>query len=507
MKKKTLLALFAAALLAASCCTQSSIPSEVTISKDVLQDKIKGGWAGQIIGCTFGGPTEFQYSLLMDERIEIAWPEHYIKQYFEKSPGLYDDVYMDLTFVKVFEEEGLDAPIESFAYAFANAEYPLWHANAQGRYNILNGIMPPASGHWLNNPHAEDIDFEIEADYAGLMSPGMVNSAAHYCDGIGHMMNSGDGYYAGVYMAAMYSLAFVCDDVETVVREALKVIPEESLYYMAMADVIAWHTEFPNDWKKTWFEANMKYGYDIGCPEGVRTAFNIDGVINSAYVLIGLLYGEKDFAKTLEIATRCGQDSDCNPASAGGILATMLGYEAIDEVWKAPLEEVADIPFAYTDISFNKASEMSFNQALQVIERGGGSVSESDVTIKVQTPEVIPFEQNFAGLEPSDILFVRDVLSNVEKIDFNGSGVVVRYNFLRTSSFKDESYVAEVDAYLDGQFSRKLLLPAYGNAASPEFYYNYEIPAGDHSLSFKWLNPKAGIDLRLSRVLVYSQKK
>lgn len=495
-----------AAVVAVSCCTKNVIPSEITISKSVLEDKIRGGWAGQIIGCTYGGPTEFQHTFIIDERTGISWTEHCIKDAFDNRPGLYDDIYMDLTFVDVFDKEGLDAPIESFANAFAHAKYPLWHANAQGRYNILQGIMPPESGNWLNNPHADDIDFEIEADYAGLMSPGMVNSAAHYCDGIGHMMNSGDGYYAGVYMAAMYSLAFVCDDIATVVKEALKMIPGESLFGTAMADVIGWYEKYPSDWKQTWFELNKKYGYEYGCPDGVRTGFNIDGLLNSAYVIIGLLYGGEDFFKTIDIATRCGQDSDCNPASAGGILATMLGYEAIDGVWKAPLEEVADRPFEYTDISFNKAVELSMKQALEVVGRAGGTVSDSDVTIKVQEPCAVPFEKNFEGLKPSDILFVRDVLGNVEKIDFNGSAVVVRYNFLKTSDFTGKDYVAEVEAYLDGEFSKKLILPAEGNGQSPEFYYNYSIPAGDHSLTFKWLNPRKGIDIRLSRVLVYERE-
>ena len=34
--------------------------SAVTLSKEQLQNKIKGGWAGQTIGVTFGGPYEFQ---------------------------------------------------------------------------------------------------------------------------------------------------------------------------------------------------------------------------------------------------------------------------------------------------------------------------------------------------------------------------------------------------------------------------------------------------------------
>ena len=50
---------------------------------------------------------------------------------------LYDDIYMDLTFVDVFEKKGLDAPVKDFAEAFAQAEYPLWHANQAARYNIL----------------------------------------------------------------------------------------------------------------------------------------------------------------------------------------------------------------------------------------------------------------------------------------------------------------------------------------------------------------------------------
>ena len=58
---------------------------------------------------------------------------------------------------------GLDAPVDSFAVAFANAGYVLWHANQAARYNILNGIMPPESGHWKNNPH-----YDISAINRGI---------------------------------------------------------------------------------------------------------------------------------------------------------------------------------------------------------------------------------------------------------------------------------------------------------------------------------------------------
>ena len=77
-----------------------------------------------------------------------------------------------------------------------------------------------------------------------------------------------------------------------------------------------------------------------------------------------------------------GRIRDCNPASAAGILGTMLGYSHIPEYWMSNLKEVEDMDFAYTTISLNKAYKMSFDQALQVIERNGGKVEAESVTIK-----------------------------------------------------------------------------------------------------------------------------
>ena len=506
---KKLLIACATLLSLASCGVTPSarIPSEVTLSQEVLMDKIKGAWAGQIIGCTYGGPTEFRYATTINDNIPIKWDEHRIKWYYDHAPGLYDDIYMDLTFVEVFEKEGLDAPVASFAKAFAEAGYPLWHANQAARYNILHGVMPPESGHWKNNPHADDIDFQIEADYAGIMAPGMPNAASHFSDEIGHIMNYGDGWYGGVYVANMYALAFVCDDIETVCTEALKSIPAESRYYKCMADILGWHKQYPDDWEIAWALANKKYGFDIGCPAGVYAAFNIDAVINSAYILIGLLYGEGDFGKTIDIATRCGHDSDCNPASAGGILATMLGFEAIPETWKQPLYEVADRNFKYTDISFNRACQMSFSQALQVVERYGGKVGESDVTIRVQTPEPVRYEQSFEGLWPKEKIQVADKsIRSAGELSFEGRGVAVGHRIVDTKEFAEKDYEAQVEVYLDGALSKTVLLPVKANNYLQEIYSNYDLSEGTHTLSFKWLNPVKGVDIQIRYILPYETR-
>ncbi len=75
---KSIYAIAATAMVLMSC--GSGTPSEVSISKETLQDKIKGGWAGQTIGCTFGGPTEFRYrGTMINDNIPIEWPDGYIK--------------------------------------------------------------------------------------------------------------------------------------------------------------------------------------------------------------------------------------------------------------------------------------------------------------------------------------------------------------------------------------------------------------------------------------------
>lgn len=498
--------LIIAAVCLLAAATQAEAKKDYVISRDVLMDKIRGAWAGQIIGCSYGGPTEFKYATFIDKNVDIPWDAHAIKYWYDNVPGLYDDVYMDLTFVDVFAKEGLDAPLESFAKAFANAGYQLWHANLKARYNILYGGMPVTeTGYWENNPHADDIDFQIEADYAGIMAPGMPNAATYYSDGIGHLMNYGDGWYGGVYVAAMYSLAFVSNDIEYVVKEALKTIPKGTRYYNCMSDVISWHKQYPEDWHITWALANDKYGWDIGCPDMVFGALNIDAVINSAYILIGLLYGEKDFYKTIDIATRCGQDSDCNPASAGGILATMLGYSGIPEYWKAPLYEVADRNFKYTDISFNKASELSFDQALQVIERNGGKVEADKVTIKREAPVAVRFEQGFTGHYPYKYFDVRKSVTKAGVAPFEGIGCVVKGNPQLPKGYQPHGYVAEIDVYLDGEFDKTVLIPVDGPAVPAEFYAKYNLPAGKHTVELKWKNKgDEPADLIFRTVLAYS---
>ncbi len=513
MKKALNFIIILAALLLLASCGDSGrpvtgLPSGAVISLNDLQDKIKGGWAGQTIGCTFGGPTEFKFKgTMIQDYQQMEWYDDYIKEIFELDPGLYDDVYLDLTFVDVLEKYGLDAPADSFALAFAKEDYKLWHANQAARYNILNGIMPPESGHWMNNPHADDIDFQIESDFAGMMAPGMINSAAELCDRIGHIMNYGDGFYGGVFMAGMYATAFISNDIYYIIEQGLKPIPKESRFRQAISDVILWHEKYPGDWKQCWFEFEKKHTSEKGCPEGVFNAFNIDASVNAAYVVIGLLYGEKDFFRTMDIATRCGQDSDCNPATAAGILGVMLGYEKIPAFWKPAIEKVMDLDFPYSDLTLNQVCDLSYQHALQLIENNGGKVGRDSVTIAIQEPELLPLEQSFEGMYPVKELLVRiDHLEKPIRISFDGNGIVVLGNVKSQCGIPTSDYVALLDVYIDGVKTDQVKMPYDYIVRKYDIYHKYLLENGPHQLEIRWVNQDPDYRIYFKSYVVYSDK-
>lgn len=486
----------------------TSTPETVKMSKEVLRDKIKGAWAAQTIGVTFGLPAEFKYnSTYIQDYQQLEWNDSSMSNMYRDKPGTYDDIYMDLSFMKVIEDQGVDAPAQAFANSFAHADYKLWFANQTARYNILNGLTPPESGHWLNNPCADDIDFQIEADFAGLMSPGMVNSAVEICDKVGHIMNYGDGYYGGVFVASLYAHALISDgldDIPWIVDESLKVLPPESKFAQCMSDVVRWHKENPDDWKATWFKTSRKWSGDIGSPTGVFRPFNIDAKINAAWVLVGLLYGNGDYTRTFEIATRCGDDADCNPATAGGILAAIQGYKSIPEFWTQGINKVEDKHFMGTEISLLDAYDMSFRHALQMIDRNGGSTSGDHVEIKVQKSVEVPLEVAFEGHYPVTRVIPKTSKSEIS-FEFEGIGFALA-GPPNIKEYGSRNRVFETEMYIDGELVEKAKIPTITNERRFTPFWKYQLPRGKHKVVIKTLNPVDYAQIEVDYAVIYDDK-
>ncbi|MCX6225768.1 MAG: ADP-ribosylglycohydrolase family protein, partial [Bacteroidia bacterium] len=348
-----------------------------------------------------------------------------------------------------------------------------------------------------------DIDFQIEADFAGLMSPGMPNSASEICDRVGHIMNYGDGWYGGVYMAAMYSLAFVSQDIEYVVTEGLKAIPAESNFYKCIQDVISVYLKNPDDWKSAWFAVERSWAADIGCPDGVFRPFNIDARVNAAYVVIGLLYGKGDFARTIDIATRCGQDSDCNPASAGGILGTMMGYSRIPAIWLIALKPIENKPFSYTDLSLNKVYETGYKHAMEMIRRNGGKSDGENIQLPDQPIRPVKLEINFPGMVPDVRKYIGINLETESEITFEGTGFILTGGPARMDYSRTDPYVFQVEMVLDQKPAEVLNMPVNGLVRRLEIAWKYDLEPGQHTLRLKILNPKPGEVIRMNDLITY----
>lgn len=494
---KKILYIAASLLLLASCAPKIEYGKSVTIDEATLMDKIRGGWFAQTIGCTYGGPTEFKFKggLMQDEE-PILWYDEYIYDTFIEDPGLFDDVYMDLTFLEVMCDMGIDAPVDEYAYRFAHAPYKLWHANQAARYNILNGRGAPQSGHWMYNPHADDIDFQIEADFIGMLTPGRPNEAARLADGIGHIMNYGDGWYGGVFISALYSFAYVCNDIPTIVKEAAKVIPQGTKFRSCIDDVVRFWKKYPKDWKKCWFEIDQRYAFDKGCPEGVWNGFSIDAVINSAYVVMGLLYGEGDFEKTMDISTRCGHDSDCNPASSAGVLGVIYGYDAIPMKFRKGADMIADEPFPYTTLSLNTACEMN----LKLMD-----VVDGALQVTIEEPQPVRYEQCFEGIKPVGKVVLKKRFSDELTLEFDGNSIVVEGSVVKTGH--DESdYRAHLQAYLDGELVEDFVMPFDYITRKYEVFSKYCFESGHHALRLVLLNPHPDYVINAQEMVIYDKE-
>ena len=131
MKRYWLVLFWLVLLIVMTSCSKQDTQEMRTIGIEQLRDKIAGGWAGKMIGVSYGAPTEFRARGETYEK-EIRWDLESIKNSIYQ-----DDLYVQLSFMMTMDKYGIDAPAEKFAESFATAGYSLWHANVMARKNFF----------------------------------------------------------------------------------------------------------------------------------------------------------------------------------------------------------------------------------------------------------------------------------------------------------------------------------------------------------------------------------
>ena len=124
-----------------------------------------------------------------------------------------------------------------------------------------------------------------------------------------------------------------------------------------------------------------------------------------------MLYGEGDFDTTVDISTRAGQDSDCNPSTAAGVLGAMMGYEALPEHVREAIAPYMDVKFSHTDYSIEDClpggiSSLASRTSRRMAARK--STALSSIEVQPFEPPPGPTEVALANLIPTDGFWTTD---------------------------------------------------------------------------------------------------
>jgi len=318
-------------------------------------------------------------------------------------------------------------------------------------------------------------------------------------------MNYGDGVYGGVFVASLYAEAFFENNISKIIDKALLSIPVESDYAKIVRDVVILNKQYPADWRAAWVELEAKWGNVHICKPG--TTFNIDAKFNGAFVIMGLLYGEGNPIKTMEISTRCGQDSDCNPSNAMAVLGVIKGFSRLAAEYQEAVKAIGDSLFVNTNYSFNKAVNKTFEYAQKIAVENGGEATERELKIKVQQPKPLPLEVAFPKLvfDKRVKVFANDgwelkgkwasytqinkwtKKETWDQAKFSGtSGDEISFTFVGTGVSVVGNWLKDggkADVYVDGQFKRTI--DCYFNFSGQEhqymnLYHIINLPQGKH---------------------------
>lgn len=311
---------------------------ELKINKEIYRDKVYACWMGKNIGGTMGTPFEENPSLN-----NITW---FTTPKGEPLPN--DDLDIQLVWLHALEQVGPKAVNANILSWYWKRYVPaLWNEYGIGGTNTSLGFTPPMSGELYNEGWKTSNGAWIRSEIWACLAPGFPNVAAKYAimdASIDHGVS--EGVAAEIFTSVLESLAFVESDIRTLIEKALTYIPEDCRVALDIKTVIAEYDK-GTDWKKVReiiIERNRDFGF-----------FQAPG--NLAYMVIGLLYGEGDFLKSLLYAINCGDDTDCTAATIGALLGIIGGTKGIpkelseyigDKISSLAIDLSASVRFAKT---------------------------------------------------------------------------------------------------------------------------------------------------------------
>jgi hypothetical protein len=278
------------------------------LSYDKYLDKVYGCWMGKSLGGTIGGPYEgrkelFDYTF-DKSAVATALPN--------------DDLDLQVLWLHVLEQKGLHFTTNDLADAFLNlvpyapGEYAIF------KKNYARGLYPPLTGKFNNHYYINGMGCPIRSEIWACICPGNPAKAAAFAVLDGQLDHEGDSIRAEQFLCAIETAAFLNDDLEALVTDALPWLGEETRIRRLVDDTLRWCGETDN-WREVWRRIIRDYGH----PDCTNLYQNI------GITVLALKHGRGDFIQTLMIGVNSGFDADCSCATAGAILGILIGAKGL----------------------------------------------------------------------------------------------------------------------------------------------------------------------------------
>lgn len=313
------------------------------MQKDYLE-RVYAGFLGMNVGIRLGAPVE--PNIWSYERIKETYGDirGYVKDYINFAAD--DDANGPVYFFRALRDSSKNGELTPEYVARAWLNYAregigmFWwggygvSTEHTAYLNLLHGIPAPLSGSAKTNGKlmADQIGGQIFIDTWGLVWPGQPTKAADYAEAAASVSHDCEGLYGARFMAAAIAEAFVESNVKKVIERALAEIPADCLYTAVARAVMAHHAEHPGDWESCLHMLHRDWGYD-------KYGGVCHMIPNAGVCVLSLLYGAGNFDRTVEIATMCSWDTDCNAGNVGTILGVMTGLEGISDHYRKPIND------------------------------------------------------------------------------------------------------------------------------------------------------------------------
>ena len=319
--------LFIAAIALAALA--APLQAERTLPASVYLDRLQGMWLGEIIGGAAGAAYEGQYRGRGGNTVTLNWLTILDPA---KPWRADDDTVMEYMNLGLVYDYGIPSGAQlKAAWQTYVPSGGLWCANKQGRFLMNYGFTPPDTGSLRNNVNWNYIDSQITTEALGAAAPGMRQRAADLAGACGSVTNTGYALHAAQFYAAMYAAAPLETDVEVVVAKGLEVVPVSSRSHEVIQNVVNWYQADKADDVLNWRSTQEKIYDNYVSVAGSHNRYVnwVESTVNLAITTMAILYGQGELDPTVEIAVNGGFDSDCNPATAAGLVGLMKGYSGL----------------------------------------------------------------------------------------------------------------------------------------------------------------------------------